>query len=71
MADLADLQATLTKLTTARDKILTSGEEYRMGEISGRRSALKVILDEINSVEFQIARIQGKTTSYPMFGRRV
>jgi hypothetical protein len=71
MADLTELQDTLAKLKAARDKILASGEEYRMGEISGKRADLKTILSEINSVEMQIARAQGTTTTYAMFGRRL
>lgn len=70
MPDLTELQATLTALKSARDRILTSGQEHSTEFSRNRRGDLKTILDEINSVEMQIARASGKTVTYPIFGDR-
>ncbi|MGC9966315.1 MAG: hypothetical protein ABSE08_13005 [Syntrophobacteraceae bacterium] len=67
MATLDDLQADLAKYLAMRDKILSSGQEYSKSDFHNRRPDLKVIEDRICGLRMQVARIQGQTTSYPLF----
>ena len=71
MATVDDMQAELTALKAARDKILASGQEYAMADFRNRRGDLKTILDRINTLEIQIARATGSTTTQAVFARRL
>ena len=69
MATLADLNDELTKLETARDKILTA-QSYGIGDRSLVRPNLKTILDRIDLLRSAIAKFSGANVTYPRFGTR-
>ena len=69
MATLAELQAELAKYEATRDKIL-GGQEYSVADRRLRRPDLATIERRISELRFAIARAQGQTTTYPLFGAR-
>jgi len=64
---LEELQAELQQYEAARDRILT-GQSYSIGEMTLRRPDLKWIEERIKELRFQIARYQGLSHAYPLFG---
>ncbi len=67
MATLAELQAELAQLKTARDAIESGAQSYTINGRSLTRGNLKDLYQRIDAISARIARLTSGTSTSPVF----